>query len=129
MLFNDTNGEFRGSGSIAAAKFEHGGGKLLPGNVAAGKMIFNGSESFINTIMNIQVNGNGTAGVQFDQVEVQQTATLGGTLALNMNYAGTAGDQITILTATAITGAFKNSHRTLLPTEIEIYSQRSSAGI
>jgi hypothetical protein len=106
-LFNDTNGEFRGSGSIAAAKFEHGGGKLLPGNAAAGKMIFNGSESFTNSIMNIQVNGNGTAGVQFDQVEVQETATLGGTLALTMNYAGAAGDQITILTAAAVTGTFQ----------------------
>ncbi len=70
-------------------------------------MTFNGNESFTNAIMSIQVNGNGTAGVHFDQVEVQQTAALGGTLALAINYAGTNGDQITILSAAAITGTFQ----------------------
>ena len=56
--------------------------------------------------MAMEVNGTG-AGVAYDQIVVNGTATLGGTLALSINYAAPAdGTVITLLTTTALVGTF-----------------------
>lgn len=105
-MFNETGGELRGKGSIIATKFENTGGTLVPGNESAGRFLFNASESFANSTIKIQVNDKGTGGVNFDQIDVQGTATLGGALTLSVNYTGVNGDQISFLTATAVSGTF-----------------------
>ncbi len=69
-------------------------------------MTFSGNEDFSNGTMAMEVNGTGVAGTAHDQIVVNGTATLGGTLALSINYTPTVGDQITILTASGINGTF-----------------------
>ncbi len=69
-------------------------------------MTFTADENFNNNILSIEVNGTGTAGVDFDLVNVSGTATLGGTISLSLNYAGTIGDQFVVVSASQITGTF-----------------------
>jgi hypothetical protein len=55
------------------------------------------------------VNGTGTPGINYDQIILTSgTATLGGTLALSINYSPLNGDQVTIVSGTAISGTFSN---------------------
>ncbi|QHV99571.1 putative Ig domain-containing protein [Spirosoma endbachense] len=102
---NNTAGTFKGTGNIAALTFTNAGGTLSPG-YSPGKLTFNESKDFSNSIMDIEVNGTATAGVNFDQIDVGGTATLGGTLAVSINYTPVSGDEVTILTAQAISGMF-----------------------
>ncbi|MCF0064705.1 choice-of-anchor D domain-containing protein [Dyadobacter chenwenxiniae] len=102
---NNEKGHFKASGQIGAAGFTNAGGTLSPG-YSPGKMTFNESKDFTNSIMDIEVNGPGTAGVNYDQIEVLGTATLGGTLKLTVNYTPADGDEVIILNATAIEGQF-----------------------
>ena len=102
---NSLGGIMKGSGSISSVVFSNNGGTLSPG-YSPGLMTFTASENFANSIMSIEVNGNGTAGVNFDRIAVTGTATLGGTLNLNVAYAGAPGDQIQILTASSVSGTF-----------------------
>ena len=102
---NNTTGILNGSGSIAAKIFTNSGGTLSPG-YSPGIMTFTSSENFSNSTIAIEVNANGTPGVNFDKIEVVDTATLGGTLALTFPYAGNPGDQIVILSASLISGTF-----------------------
>ncbi|WAC14830.1 T9SS type A sorting domain-containing protein [Dyadobacter pollutisoli] len=102
---NNTDGVLMGTGEIAAANFTNAGGTLSPG-YSPGKLTFTTNENFSNNILVMEVNGKGTAGVDFDQVIVSGTATLGGTLSLSVNYPATIGDQIVIVSATQVTGTF-----------------------
>lgn len=102
---NGTGGVLKGTGEIAAANFTNAGGTLSPG-YSPGKMTFTAGENFNNNTLSVELNGTGTAGVNFDQVVVMGTATLGGTLAVSVNYMPVIGNQFTILSATAISGTF-----------------------
>ena len=102
---NNTGGEIEGKNTIAAARFVHSGGKLSPGN-SPGTLTFDASENFSNGIVNIEVNGTGAPGVNFDQITVNGTATLGGTLNVSLGYTWARDDKITILSAEGISGTF-----------------------
>ncbi|MCE7063218.1 T9SS type A sorting domain-containing protein [Dyadobacter sp. CY343] len=104
---NNTGGNFKATGQIAAAGFTNAGGTLSPG-YSPGKLTFNESKDFSNSIMDIEINGAGIAGVNYDQIEVLGTATLGGTLKVTVNYSPVDGDEITILKASAISGQFSS---------------------
>lgn len=104
---NDATGNFKGSGNLASARFINAGGHLSPG-YSPGTLTFNPAENFANSVINIEVNGITSPGVNYDRINVTGTATLGGTLALTINYAANTGDQITILSATSISGTFSN---------------------
>jgi hypothetical protein len=102
---NNEKGIFKAAGQIAAAGFTNAGGTLSPG-YSPGKLTFNESKDFSNSVMEIEINGPGAAGVNYDQIEVLGTATLGGTLKVAVNYAPVDGDEVIILNATAVTGQF-----------------------
>ena len=102
---NSTGGTLKGTGNLPAANVTNAGGTLAPG-YSPGKMTFTASEDFTNSTMSIEVNGTGVPGTDFDQIVVSGTATLGGVLAISINYSGVNGDQVTILSATAISGIF-----------------------
>ncbi|WP_353718827.1 hypothetical protein [Dyadobacter sp. 676] len=104
---NNTGGNFKATGQIAAAGFTNAGGTLSPG-YSPGKLTFNESTDFSNSIMDIEINGAGIAGVNYDQIEVLGTATLGGTLKVTVNYSPVDGDEIEILKASAISGQFSS---------------------
>ncbi|HWV30088.1 MAG TPA: hypothetical protein VN038_10560, partial [Dyadobacter sp.] len=103
---NSTDGVLMGTGEIAAANFTNAGGTLSPG-YSPGIMTFTTDENFNNNILSIEVKGAANAGVDFDQVTVSGTATLGGTLNLSINYSPSIGDQLKIVNASAVTGAFR----------------------
>lgn len=100
---NNTDGVFKGSGQVIAASFTNAGGVLSPG-YSPGDLIFNGSKDFSNSVMDIELNGAGST--QYDRIDVTGAATLGGTLALTLNYTPTTGDEMTIINATSIAGTF-----------------------
>lgn len=102
---NSTGGLLKGSGNVAAGIFANAGGTLSPG-YSPGLMTFTAGENFANSTLLIEVNGNGTAGVDYDRLSVAGTATLGGDLTLSFAYGGVPGDQIRILTASSVSGTF-----------------------
>ena len=105
---NNTGGVLQGTGRIAATRFVSAGGTLSPG-YSPGKQTIVGSEDLSNSIMAIEVNGTGVAGVAYDQIVVNGTATLGGTLALTFNFpTPNDGALVTIIDATALSGTFSS---------------------
>ncbi|GGN07360.1 hypothetical protein GCM10010967_48670 [Dyadobacter beijingensis] len=103
---NSIDGILKGTGQIAAAGFTNAGGTVSPG-YSPGIMTFVGDQAFGNGILEIEVNGITAAGTDFDQIIVQGTAALSGTLKLASTYMPVKGDEVTLLTATAITGTFE----------------------
>ncbi len=123
---NGTNGELKGSGAVDAGRFAHDGGKLSPGYTAAGRLSFTADEHFTNSIINIKVNGAATAAVNYDQVTVNGMATIAGaTLNVSINYTPMAGDRITVLSATTLSGTFGTV--TGLPANWSIRYENNSA--
>ncbi len=83
------------------------GGAFAPGN-SPGKAVFVDNQSFPATnTLEIEVNGT-TPETQYDVVEVNGTATLGGTLNASISYTPAANDRIVFLTASAVSGTFGN---------------------
>ena len=103
---NNASGTLSGTGMINPAHFTNNGGMLSPG-YSPGILTFDGSENFATGTLAIEVNAAGVAGTDFDQIVVNGTATLGGTLALTFNFpAPSDGDVVTIIDATALAGTF-----------------------
>ncbi|MES2649845.1 MAG: hypothetical protein V4717_23415 [Bacteroidota bacterium] len=102
--FNN-RGLFKASGEVKSNTFVNDHGTLSPGH-PVGKLDFDNSESFTNSTLNMDVNGVGTAGEDYDQVVVFGTATLGGKLVISINKPAVDGDQVTLVKAIAIHGTF-----------------------
>ncbi|WP_171062833.1 putative Ig domain-containing protein [Larkinella sp. C7] len=106
---NKTGGVFKGTGSIDGANFLHAGGTLSPG-YSPGWISFNGSRDFGTSTLEIDVKGTGTAGVDYDQISVNYTATISGTLTVSINYTPTNGDEVTLLKAPwGLNGTFSSA--------------------
>jgi hypothetical protein len=103
VFLNNPDGVFKGSGQIIAASFINAGGTLSPG-YSPGNLTFSGSKDFSNSVMDIELNGADVT--QYDRIGVTGDATLGGSLALSINYTPANGDEMTIITATSIAGTF-----------------------
>lgn len=104
---NNTGGVFKGTGTINPSSLTSNGGTLSPG-YSPGKFTFSNSHNFTNSVLAIEVNGVSAAGTDYDQVAVTGVATLGGTLAVTINYTPVIGDEITIIGATSISGTFSS---------------------
>ena len=104
---NNTGGVFKGTGTINPSSLTSNGGTLSPG-YSPGKLTFSNSHDFTNSILAIEVNGVSAAGTDYDQVAVTGVATLGGTLAVTINYTPVIGDEITIVGATSVSGTFSS---------------------
>lgn len=103
---NNVGGVLKGTGTLPAAAFANAGGQLAPG-YSPGQMIFDADADFTNCTMAIEVAGKVTPGTDFDQIVVNGTAMLGGTLALTITFStANAGDQVPILVSTTRTGVF-----------------------
>jgi hypothetical protein len=107
MFNNNTSGIFKATGTIASDHFTNNGGTLAPG-YSPGLMSFDAEENFANSILSMEVNGTGSPGNNFDQVTVNGYATLGGTLAVAINYIPTSTDAVTLLSAPFISGTFSS---------------------
>lgn len=103
---NLTGGILKGTGTILTASFDNAGGTLSPG-YSPGKMTFSTEINFANSTLDIDVNGTGTPGIDFDQVVVPGFATLTATTKLNLvfGYQAVNGASFDILSANGVTGA------------------------
>jgi hypothetical protein len=96
----------KGTGTIRNGSFINNG-IVAPGE-SPGTLVFNGNfTQGANGAMNIEIGGN-TAGTGYDQVVVNGTATLNGTLNITLinGYKPTVGDVFTILSPSAVSGSF-----------------------
>lgn len=106
-IFEHLRGTIKGSGTLSEGYiFE--GGILAPGN-SPGIMTIESPANGLNFgTISMEVNGTGTPGVNYDQIVALKTVNLKNIkLALSINYTPVAGDQVTILTATARTNTFE----------------------
>lgn len=103
---NHVQGVLQGTGLIQSANLVHDNGTLSPG-YSPGLMTLSGDRDFAGSVLDIEINGAGVVGIDYDQIEVQGAAVLGGTLKLSVNYTPTNGDVITLLKAGAISGQFE----------------------
>jgi hypothetical protein len=107
-ISNDVSGTLSGTGVISPTHFTNNGGILSPG-YSPGVLAFNAGVNFSNSILAMEVNGTGVAGTAYDQIVVNGTATLGGTLALTFNFpVPHDGDVVTIIDGTALSGTFSS---------------------
>jgi len=106
-FFNNSGGTLKGTGTILASTFRNNGGTLSPG-YSPGLLSFDASKTLIASEIEVEVNGPGMAGIDYDQIAVNGTATLGGssTLNLSINFTPSGNQQIVILNATALSGTF-----------------------
>lgn len=104
---NNGGGVVKGTGAINPLALTSNGGTLAPG-YSPGRLTFNDSHNFTNSMLDIEVNGAGAAGTDYDEIAVTGLATLGGTLAATVNYTPTIGDEMVILAATTVTGTFSS---------------------
>lgn len=107
QFLNSAGGTLKGIGNIVASAYINNGGTLKPGS-PTGIINFTGTENFGNCILEMDINGNGSPGVDYDRVSISDAATLGGTLVLNVPYGGAPGDQIQLISAANITGTFSS---------------------
>lgn len=111
---NNATGQIEGSGSIINGNFKNTGGSITPAwssaAVTFGKIVFNNNRNLSNSILNMNMGGNAAAGVDYDQFVVNGNLTIGGTLNITVNYTPVSGDEITIISATAITGTFTTTN-------------------
>ncbi len=105
LFSNHTGGLLEGTGDVGANSFSHAGGTLSPG-YSPGVITFQGDQDFSNSVIAAEASGTGAAGVDFDQIVVAGTATLGGMLSVSVDYTPTDGDEVTLLSAATIAGTF-----------------------
>ncbi|MEO1257372.1 MAG: T9SS type A sorting domain-containing protein [Bacteroidota bacterium] len=108
---NNSNGTITGSGSILSSGFTNNSGTIRPGN-SPGIITFSGAEDFSNSTLEVEINGTGTAGTDFDQIVCTGAATLSSAstiLNVTTNYSPSDGDQVLIFDATSLVGTFSAS--------------------
>ena len=80
-------------------------GTVVPG-LSPGTMTYTENQTFTST-NTLEIEVDGTApNTQHDVIDVVQTATISGTLAVTINYTPNIGDRIVFLTASTISGTF-----------------------
>ncbi|MCB0644799.1 MAG: hypothetical protein KDC44_24305, partial [Phaeodactylibacter sp.] len=97
------SGTIQGTGTFDIGLTNPLGGTFIPGNTL-GTMTFVGDEVFSGTF-EMEINGT-TPDTEHDQIMVDGTATISGTLNATINYTPTIGDRIVIISATSISGTF-----------------------
>ncbi|MCO6456925.1 MAG: autotransporter-associated beta strand repeat-containing protein [Pirellulaceae bacterium] len=99
-----------GNGTVSGAVSVNSG-TVSPGVGAGAAQLTTGNVSFTTGSLNINVNGDGTAGVDYDQLEVNGTVNLGtATLNLSGAFVPASGTELTIIdndgTLDPVTGTF-----------------------
>ena len=102
----NSNGTYNGTGTFSSTLFTNpSGGTVAPGT-SPGCLTY--SNGYINSgTLTIELGGT-TACTQYDKLNVTGTATLSGTLNVSLinSYTGSNGHQLTIISATSLSGTF-----------------------
>ena len=119
-----SNGQISGTGAIIGDV--HCGGQFVPGSQGIGTLTIDGDYVQLDQAlrpsagtMYIDLAGD-APGTQHDQVIIQGSATLAGSLAVSLaaGYTPTLGDEFTILTADSLIGEFEIVSLPALPTPL-----------
>lgn len=105
-FINNTGGILNGTGNLPGTNFYHTAGTLSPG-YSSGKMTFTTSSNFTNSTLSMEaVSAGGVGGIDFDQIVITGTATVGASTYLNLkfNYAIECKTTFDVLTATSVVG-------------------------
>jgi probable HAF family extracellular repeat protein len=70
--------------------------------------------------LNLNINGPGTAGIDYDLLAVSGAVTLDGTVNLNFQYPAAANDNFTPLTGGSVTGAFATVNARNLDASLQV---------
>jgi YVTN family beta-propeller protein/autotransporter-associated beta strand protein len=100
----NSGGTLGGSGTIGGAVTVYSGGVIAPGN-SPGRITVNSLTLNPGSITRMEINGL-TAGSQYDQIVVNNTATLGGTLDLVFGFNPVVGNRFTLIRAGNIASGF-----------------------
>ncbi|WP_411895160.1 T9SS type A sorting domain-containing protein [Winogradskyella sp. A2] len=111
---NNPGGSIFGTGEIEIfGPYVNNGGSFNPGDAGSdyGLIRFKENADLGNSIINLDINGNTTPGIDFDKIEIfafqEQVLNLGGTLNLNITYTPIEDvEYITIFEAPVINGEF-----------------------
>lgn len=118
-------GQLIGNGTFLGP-IRNNGGTVAPG-FSPGKITINGNYTQgVNGVLNIEIGGN-TPGTGYDQIRVNGTAVLDGTLNITLinGYQPTPGDFFEIIDPNAVSGAFSQINAPGLTMQ----SNYSAAGI
>lgn len=107
-------GTFKGNGTVENGNnydFSTEPGSTLAPGTSIGKLTFSNKVDFTGINLNIEINGVGTPGIDYDQIVVSSGGVIltGATLNLSGSYMPMSGDEFMILekvSAGAITGTF-----------------------
>ena len=105
---NLNGGSLFGAGTLAYNVVD--AATVIPGDSATKTGVLSISDTYSQSsagAMDIAIGGT-TAGSQYDQVKVRQSATLGGTLSISLvnGFTPAIGSSFTILTASGVSGTF-----------------------
>jgi hypothetical protein len=111
-------GELAGTGTVKANVTVDLGGIVSPGgDGVVGKLTIEGNYTQTALgVLNLDLNGTGTAGVDYDWLNITGSASLNGKLNVNFLYSPAVGDSFKPLTAAAgVTGSFAQVNNNLDP--------------
>jgi autotransporter-associated beta strand protein/YVTN family beta-propeller protein len=100
----NSGGTLGGSGTIGGNVTVNSGGVIAPGN-SPGILTVNNLTLASGSTTRMEINGL-TAGTQYDQIVVNNTATLGGTLDLVFGFTPSAGNRFALIRAGNIASGF-----------------------
>jgi fibronectin-binding autotransporter adhesin len=100
----NSGGTLGGSGSIGGNVTVNSGGVIAPGN-SPGILTVNSLTLASGSTTRMEINGL-TAGTEYDQIVVNNTATLGGTLDLAFGFNPAVGNRFSLINAGNITSGF-----------------------
>jgi hypothetical protein len=103
---NVQGGVLDGNGIITGNVSVSGSGQFSPGNSPGEISITGNYTQAAPAVLNIDINGKTSPGVDYDDILISAAANLGGTLAVNLGYTPALGDSFTILTHASRTGTF-----------------------
>lgn len=107
---NNLNAVCKGTGTFQGSIFNNAG-TVAPGNSPGCLKMANGYLNQSTGTLDIEVNGKNTVCSDFDRLNVTGTATIAGSslhVTFGAGYTGTAGDQVTILKSTSLSGTFSS---------------------
>ena len=109
-LTNQVGGVIHGDGELDVSGISFTNeGEIAPGT-SFGDLLITGDAPFGSTsLLSIELGGT-NVGTEYDQLSVSGMATLGGTLSIDLlnDFAPSAADLFTVLSATTLNGAFSN---------------------
>jgi len=107
LIFNNGGGTVTGKGIFAAGSFNSLTGKLSPGGSGIGLFTFSDSFLTLTGTCVLNINGTGTAGVDFDGIQSTGAVDISNANVLvNIGYNPLKSDKVNFMNATQLSGNF-----------------------